>query len=1553
MVEDFRKVGAMPVDVANKLIIRLAADGDVNRPSMTEQTYGEMIDEINKAGRLAQQGKKPEAKPTEKTPAQKRDAASKAYTDAVTEFTKGLNLKQQNQWTKSGDVSKMGLNSAQGALYERMEELRGEFETAVEAHNSNATDKLAKDSDEETDLNDPLNRSGITDPAKLTESVEILEDQTEPTLTPEQMKTWLKNPRSPLELLDLIARSSDNPSYRYIARMIRPLLTRLINSGTLVMPVPVTTRTSKVDGLTAFTYTQKTVEASINLSKTDYETALHELIHLAFEPMMELAKTAYERGDKNELSRLYADYKKLGDHIGSQLVRIANENTQAINALESNLASKGLGIQEQKEFTARLKASIGKIFSQNIFKRKGYKPVGYDIREIFTWAMTNKDSQIVLESMPSIMGESPFKKFVNLVRKVLGLPGSINSALSDILGMSERIATISFPNNIVDISFNKLAGKKLTAEARRTPPRRRIPAPPRAPKTLEETTKDSAAGLRELMQKRGSPKETLKYIFSNEFYNDTVRNLVNNRRVLQELERGLEYGKKLIYGFNDFYSQIITSSGKTWNIFSSRFMDDTDRLESLVRKYADDNNLPMEEALGFLSNMLAAMHYKERRRTLHMIFAPLKNDVKEYQLTLDDGSTIDVSAAKLRSAILEQARSNKNLTDAQMTLYRNKLEELTDINNPNNRLDPNGVSQADNPGEPRKVGISKYSIDVNADEYAPLPMDEAVVNELLDYRTNNAAKVDEIIKLVNKIIDKQKETDKDSHFWTQSVDNLTRLYNWQNYVPLKGRLPKGVKENPLNNAIDLRGKSVSPEFAADIPQGITGRSEDEQMNVILQVQRDAVKSSIRLGQMLSRMTIRNAIRQGIIKDNKRMRLVIKPEDRYKGFEAAKYQKNDWFVYYAPDGNLELYKLTDERQKNAIRQIYGADQLNKALQLLSTANAWVSKNFTRFNLRFAPKDFVRNAIFAAGIFGFEGGPKKVGQFMAAITARMAKGGLRKSWKMWKLYEAGKLETEGKRLSLTDPAYKSAYEYLHRGGAVTYVQQFAGRSKIANAIESYSRSKKRLAYDKAANVISLFLDTWVQAFEMNVRTVAYDMYKKDFLDAGLSEETAQGAAAAKAKDLTNFEQVGEKAHTLRALYAFFSASGTGAARTLDAIRPVLIKDAGTFLEELPDSIKTDPIALRNAEKKLKQDKKNAYATGALGLGVGLLLYSMTRMMSGDDELDRNLVGIDKKEQWVRTLRIPLSALGIQEEEGMDVVSIPWGFGWGAFLAAGAQLGALLWGDQSLRSYIGNNLQIATDSFGVFPFARFNPFDETTKEGSATLAMKWVADSVTPSLFRPGMEWIMNLNGLGQELYSEARSSYGGAGTTSESVPEFYNQFASWMEDTFGAETKPESYYFVMGNYFSAFGGAISTTYGLYSWATGQKDFSPSRDTPILGAFFGRRSTPDAGDYIKMGLRVERQERLLKDMLKRGRTDAYYEYLDKHPYALTMISDYNQRKSAINKVQEVKTLVQNGGIPSETIRERSDRVKFYTDRLNIMKYSAVEANKEWEELSEEAGE
>ena len=1474
---------------------------------------------------------------------QEKQQASDAYDAAYAAYEKSLGKLPPT-------TPREKLSTSQRVLFDEARKAEEKYDELVAKVNAEkGTTKTRESNRDEADLDKALEQSGITDPAEITDTAEIVEGQRAPTLTEEEFRNWLMAPRTPLELLDLIVQTSNNAMYRNIAAMIRPLLVRLLNSGVLVVPNRITTYDRGAEGTTEFFVSDNMVSAAINLRKPGYQVALHELIHLTFEPIVELGRTAFNLNQNNELANIYRDYVKLGNAIGKKLVPLYNEKSGITKAFINNSKIPGVErvLRNLRKTNIFKKKTVTVKAPKTSYKAKIKREVTiYDLPEIFTWAMTDNDAALVMDALPSVMGPPLFQKFVSLVRRVIGSPVTTQSALTDILDLGRRISEAT----VGEATIVKFDRKKFTSvfEARRTP-RRRIPMPPKAPRTLEETVEDSAAGLRELLGKRRSFKQTFDYLRSNQFYNDAVRLLVNDRRVLEELQRGLEYASKLVYGFNDFYSQIINSSGRTWNVFSSRFMGDTEQLESLVRQFAEKENMLMADALGFLSTMLAAQHYKERRRTLFMIFAPLRNDVKEYTLTMDDGTTVDMSAAELRSAVLEQVRSNKDLTEQQIELYRDTLMELTEPGGPNNRLDPNGVSQADNPGEPRKTDIVKYSIDIDDEAYVPVPMDLAVVEQLVDYRRDNAGKVDEIIKLVDKIISTQKQTDRESHFWTQSVDNLTRLYDWKHYVPLKGKLNKKVKENPRNNAIDPRGKIVSPEFASDIPMGITGRSQDEQMNVILQVQRDAVKSSSRLGQVRSRMAIRNAIRQGVILDNKKKRLVVKPEDKYKGFDTASYQQNEWFAYNNPNGDLELYFLTDERQRNAIRQVYGADQLNRVLQTLSNVNAWVSKNFTRYNLRFAPKDFVRNTIFAAGIFGFEGGPKKVGQFIAAITARMANNGMVKGWKMWKLNEQGKLETEGLRLSLTDPAYKSAYEYLTAGGAVIYVQQFAGKGKITNAIESYTRDPARIAYDKVDNSLGLLLDCWVQAFEMNVRTVAYDMYKKDFLDKGLSEDIAQEAASSKAKILTNFEQVGEKAHTLRALYAFFGASGTGAARTLDALRPLLIKDAKTFLAELPDSIKNDPIALRNAEKKLKQDKKNARATMVLGMGVGLVLYSITRAMSGDDEFGRNLVGIDKKEQWVRALRIPLSAFGIQAEKGPDVVAIPWGFGWGAFLAWGAQLAAFMHGDQSFRDYLGNSLQVATDSFGVFPFARFNPFDESSKEGVGLRTAKWIVDSVTPSLFRPPMEYIMNLNGLGQELYSEARSSYGTAGATSESVPEFYNQLATWMEDKVGATFEPETYYFWIGNYGSAVGGMFSTVYGLAAWGAGEKDFSPSRDLPILGSFFGRRSTPDAASYIRVGNRVAKQNAKLKDLLARGKIDDYYAYLTEHPYAPAMINDYNRRNAIINKLQKQKNLVQLSRVYSASPKDRSAQVKFYVDQLNAMKYAAVESHNYWAELDE----
>jgi len=75
----------------------------------------------------------------------------------------------------------------------------------------------------------------------------------------------------------------------------------------------------------------------------------------------------------------------------------------------------------------------------------------------------------------------------------------------------------------------------------------------------------------------------------------------------------------------------------------------------------------------------------------------------------------------------------------------------------------------------------------------------------------------------------------------------------------------------------------------------------------------------------------------------------------------------------------------------------------------------------------------------------------------------------------------------------------------------------------------------------------------------------------------------------------------------------------------------------------------------------------------IGLGSIAYLMAMMLSDDDELGRNEVLNDNMQQWTRYARfhIPRSitqSMGIKEPV---VFQVPWGFGLGAFAAAGAQI------------------------------------------------------------------------------------------------------------------------------------------------------------------------------------------------------------------------------------------------------------------------------------------
>jgi len=1537
-IEGLRKAGAMPVPVANKLLIRLADDGDVNSPSMTETTYGEMIDEINKAGRLAEQGKKAEAAAKPAT-SEIRNTAVAAWSEAAKEFKASLTSRQKRLLDNGAEVEELGLNEKQGALYERMEELREEH--------SGITQETDKDSDtvesrsESTDLTGALERSEITSPAKLADTADIVANQEAPTLTEEQLRNWLNaQPRYPLELLDLIIRTSDNAMYRNIAAMIRPLLVRLGNSGALIVSDPITTYKTKAHGHVKFTYTRYDVEARINLSRTDYKTALHELIHTAFEPMVELAKTASLNKENNELSAIYDDYVKLGNAIGKKLVKLKPDGKIA-TAFVKNSGIPGIqralaGIRQVNIFGSKeVTVKAGKKSTKTTQTRT---VTTYDLREIFTWALTDQDAALVLDAMPSIMGPPLLQKFVSLVRRVIGSPATTQTALTDILDLSRRISEAEVKG--VTITFNPKEFVNI-AEARRPV---RIPAPPRPSATPEEQIEAGAAEIRAELKSRPPFFQRIKNLFTNKNYEETVRLRQNDRRVLKSLQDAMQLAEVLRYenhpilgGFNNFYDRMVNASGKTFKIMSNRFSRDLEAMDSMIRELAKKDGVTVEETLAKVDRVLKALHYSERRRTLFALYAPL-NDTAKYTVTMPDGSRQQVGAATLRSMILEKLRSNTAISDTEVKKYHDIIWALTEPGGPQNALDPNGISQANMPGEPvSSKGPLKFTTDINNDTYSPLgPRTAGEVASMLALYNNEQATLEPIVNLAYKILETQRQVDQESNFWSQGVENLRRFYAWENYVPLKN--VAGVKYSLHHNMVEPRSKRYSPEFRSDLPSGMGGRIS-EPKNVVLQIQVDAVKAASRLGRQDSTEAIRNAIKEGFILDNKKKRLVVPFSDRYKGFNAIQYRGNEWFVYYAPNGSIEIYQLTDLRQREAIRRTRDSEPMGALLQTLAAGTSIIGKGFTRWNLKFAPKDFIRNVIFGAGIFGMEMGPKKAGEVISRIASRTMHDGMRKGWKVWKLYETGNM-AELERLSTTDPFYKSTFEYLNNGGAVTYVQQFAQQGRIADVIENYKQSGIRRKIGNGQKLINLMLDCWVQAFEVTVRSVAYDMYKQDLLAKGVSEEAAQVSAAAQAKELTNFESVGAKAQTLAASFAFFRASSTGAVRTMDALRPLFIKDVRTLLEELPAAVKTDPVALGKAEKKLKEAKKNALHTTLLALGTGATLYMIARSFAGEDEADRNLVASDKKEQWTRALRIPLSTFGIEDEGGESVLSIPWGFGIGAFMAWGAQVMAWASGDQSTREFVGNSVQVGLDSFFPVPIARFNPFDPANKLDTGTATLAWIVDSASPTVIRPAIEHLMGINGLGQELYRDSTNSYGDAYATSESVPEMYNSFSVWLEENTNGmiDAQPTTLYFIMNNYISAFAQAVATNYGMYASLIGDKEFSLRKDLPILSTFISRRTPPDASEYARMENVVKRQEAELKKLKNFDDPARLYAYLEKNPHAEYVVDNYRDYKKQIDRLQEDKNMITRGYTKFATAKERAEAVKYYTDQINRLKRASA---------------
>ena len=842
---------------------------------------------------------------------------------------------------------------------------------------------------------------------------------------------------------------------------------------------------------------------------------------------------------------------------------------------------------------------------------------------------------------------------------------------------------------------------------------------------------------------------------------------------------------------------------------------------------------------------------------------------------------------------------------------------------PSKYVDAYGKSpKAFSPINPESADPAKDAalrIDINSADYNATGLTLDAVKRITDqYNAHpQKAEIDRVIAALRTLHTNTADLNKIANYWSQPVSNRVAFYGFENYVPLKG--------NPHHTAVDeeLDFDSAKNGREAQDSEGSMDGRISVSLNPILQTMSDATRAAMRAGRRNVTQAIKNAIDQKILVG--RVAEKIKFEDR-DSVDLKAYKGETTIFHYNEDGSIDILVVADKKLRDAIRRTY--KQTKPVVDIANKLTSTVGQFHTRYNYQFAPLNFVRDALTNAFTIGAELGPAEAARFLKEIAVMViAKNGLYKAMQVATLYERGdaKSQAELQALANKDPYIKDMVEYIKTGGMVSYLQGMSLKSNFQSLKKEVGRSNVLRTKEQLEG----FVDIWTDMFELASRSAAYKIVKQNAIGKGESERSATVRAAAYVKNLANFEQVGEFGKQMGAFYMFFRPAATGAVRAIEAVAPAFTP-LEVALERLPPDITGEA---REAYKQAyAQKQQSARIMTASLIGLGMMAYAMAQMGADDDDLGRNTVATDNMQQWTRFARFHIpkklsTAMGM----GEDVVfQVPWGFGLGAFAAAGAQIAATAAGAQSFKDMAQNIfLQISLDSFVPIPVSRMPPLE---------MPLEFVLDSIAPSLARPILEFALNKNGLGQDIYNDQNRRFGDAYTGGDKIPEMYKEASRYMVDATRGEIdiSPNTLYFLSNSYIDGIGRVMEGLHGVNDLAKGQKQFNPKTDVPLFGSFFGSKSNVDSREFSKVEEKVQKMEGKIKMFDTNPEMAANYDA--KYPLNRMIVDYYNGQVN--NELKELRSQakqirLQQGYTP----KERSEILKVITYQQNLVKYQMLE--------------
>ncbi len=1166
----------------------------------------------------------------------------------------------------------------------------------------------------------------------------------------------------------------------------------------------------------------------------------------------------------------------------------------------------------------------------------------YDIatlKEFIAQAFSNPDFQTAMAKAKPMSSEkylsNMFSEFAKRVLKLIGY--SPNMALEEEKALHGGVYGANLADTITQIEELMKAPRVGKAKGVSYMAGETMAAPELPEKTLEQFIAEQP--IPEL------PKGilgTMRSWYKNgltKSMKEAARQLQNEQYPVKDLERTLTRQGALIVGdndkFNNLYTQIMLAKGNFTNIDNSFVKNPVDEVHALVHKFVQDNNIDMQTALQQLASYGIVLHEGEVRAVKFLKNIPLRNDtesVEWFGKRISPATARDNIFTDLASKDFAKKAEGLGMTPDELArAYRKLLDAVVKVKT---NLDPGTI---ENPlTQLHDIDHTDYNVVGGL-----TPADTKRYMDGFKKDAKAKAAMDEILDKLKAVSDVTIELNKDANYWSQPVTNLVSFYGYEHYVPYKGKpITEGDKNLFVGEYLgkEHQNAEYTQEGRLDLPENpILRMLADAHLSAARAARKDVMPA---LYHMANKGKF-NPEGQGILEAD--VIDIVPFSDRYKVAGDEKLMKyanrKDLFFYYMKDGDIALIQMKDDRMRDAIRKTYRQESF--VVDKINNINSFFAQMHTRYSVGFAPMNFVVDMLTNSYNISMDLGPDAASRYIKAVGQSVLSNGLIKAGRVSYLFKQGGADLQkNTRLKALVDSDKSGFtadlvEYLSVGGDVAYINSLTAGGQFKDLLQEGKPT--RLVSKKN---IDKFFDTWTGAFEFTSRTAAYRIAKAEEIGRLVAKGVplaqakidARKPAAAFAKGLANFEEVGKQGKTLGALFMFYRASATGAVRAIESLAPAMSSVFGGSEAAADRAWKQVPSKLKakggeeTFKKNFIKQAKNGKATTMALIGMGTAMYMMSYATAGDDDMERNRLATDDMTRWSRNARFFVGG------GPNDIINIPWGFGHGAFPAMGAQIASLGMSDTSFPEVMANLVPIMMDSFLPIPVSKGNIVENPAN---------YLLDSIMPTIVRPILEFTMNYDNLGREIYNNRQGPVGGVYTGGDNIPEVWKSAARNLYEMSGftVQVSPNTMYFFANAYADALAKMGQTSFNLYLDAVGEKDFNLKTDTLLLERFIGAKSNYDSRKWAAIEKDMEQRKNNLSEL--KDNPEQYFAYLESHPLDEMLVEMYNadvggELKSLRSDAKEIRR------DPNLDVRTRTEMLNTVKLQQDLIKMQLVDLYK-----------